>query len=141
MPGSRALPIAIAFLIAFLGSPVAAQVDPQGEAPPPEATVSPGPAAFEPQLLRLVEILGSLEVLRGLCGNETGDWRARAEAIIDAEGEEDATLRRRMIASYNRGNRALVAYRTCTPSAVFAIDRYMKEGERIARDVLVRYGE
>ena len=122
-------------------APDAASGTAPGVAPGAPAIVRPAePAAFEPQLVRLVEILGSLEVLRGLCGSETGQWRARAEAIIAAEGE-DEPLRRRLVAAYNRGNRALAAYRACTPSAVFAIDRYMVEGERLTRDVLVRYGE
>ena len=133
--------------VALLASVLAA-LPPGGafaqDTPPPQAPVAPvapaQPPAFEPQLVRLVEIIGSLEALRGLCGTETGEWRARAEALIEAEGD-DERLRRRLIAAYNRGNRALGAYRTCTPSAVFAIDRYMVEGERIARDVLVRYGE
>ena len=98
------------------------------------------PAAFEDQLMRLMEILGSVEVLRGLCGDETGAWRARAEALVAAEAETEA-LRGSMIAAYNRGNRAFAAYRTCTASAVFAIERYMDEGEALARDVLVRYGD
>ena len=129
---------AILAAVAMLALPAAAQ---EGEPETPAIARPAEPPAFEPQLVRLVEILGSLEVLRGLCGDETGEWRARAQAVIAAEGEEDARLRRRMIAAYNRGNRALAAYRGCTPSAVFAIERYMVEGERLTRDVLVRYGE
>lgn len=150
----RALLLALALAAPVLAAPALAQEEPaatEGAEPPadaateapaaPAAPVAPGePAVFEPQLVRLVEILGSLEVLRGLCGGETGDWRQRAQAVIKAEGG-DERLRRRLVAAYNRGNRALAAYRSCTPSAVFAIDGYMREGERIARDVLVRYGE
>ena len=106
-------------------------VDEEDGAPPP---------AFEPQLVRLMEILGSVEILRGVCGGETGEWRARAAALIEAEGEE-GELRRRMIAGYNRGNRAFAAYRGCTASAVYAIERFMDEGEALSRDLLVRYGE
>ena len=109
--------------------------DPAGALPPAP------PPAFEPQLVRLMEVLGSIEVLRGLCGNETGEWRQRASAIIEAEGSVSEPFRRRMIAAYNRGNRAFGAYTACTPSAIYAIERYMDEGETIARDVLVRYGD
>lgn len=132
----------VLLLCLALVSPTFAQEEPaEPETPEAPAITAPSePAAFEPQLVRLVEILGSLEVLRGLCGEETGDWRQRAQAVIDAEGG-DRRLRRRLVAAYNRGNRALTAYSTCTPSAVFAIDGYMREGERISRDVLVRYGE
>ena len=144
---TRALPLAL-ILGLSLAVPATAQEaqtepspDPSSEPAEPAAPSVPAePPAFEGQLVRLVEIIGSLEVLRDLCGAESGQWRARAQALIEAEGE-DPRLRRRLIAAYNRGNRELGAYRTCTPSAVFAVDRYMREGERIARDVLVRYGE
>lgn len=130
--------IAAAALATILALPTLAQ---EGSPESPTAVLPPAPPpAFEPQLVRLMEILGSVEVLRGVCGGETGQWRDRAQALIEAEADSDA-LRRRMIAGYNRGNRALAAYRTCTTSAVFAIERYMDEGEALSRDLLVRYGE
>ena len=137
MKSIRAIkPAFAALLVALLAMPSPAQ---EGE-PEPAPSVPSAPPAFEPQLVRLMEVLGSVEVLRGVCGGETGEWRQRAQALIDAEGESDA-LRRRMIAGYNRGNRAFAAYRTCTASAVFAIERYMDEGEALSRDLIVRYGE
>ena len=130
-------PAAAALLVALLATPSVAQ---EGE-PELAPSVPSAPPAFEPQLVRLMEVLGSIEVLRGLCGNETGEWRQRASAIIEAEGSVSEPFRRRMIAAYNRGNRAFGAYTACTPSAIYAIERYMDEGETIARDVLVRYGD
>lgn len=134
---TRALAVSLAVCLAV---PALAQVGEAQPAPADAPTAPTAPPVFEPQLVRLMEVLGSVEVLRGVCGGETGEWRQRAQALIDAEGESDA-LRRRMIAGYNRGNRAFAAYRTCTASAVFAIERYMDEGETLSRDLIVRYGE
>ena len=134
----------LAALVAGLAS-LPASLAQESEGSAPGAVTAPGtvnspPPAFEPQLVRLMEILGAVEVLRGVCGKETGEWRARAEALLDAEADSNG-MRRRMIAGYNRGNRAFAAYRACTASAVYAIERYMKEGEDVSRELLVRYGE
>ncbi|MBX3575734.1 MAG: TIGR02301 family protein [Rhizobiaceae bacterium] len=107
------------------------------------ATASPSRAVeapFEPQLLRLAEVLGSLHYLRNLCG-ETGDrWRQEMEKLIAAENP-DEQRRARFVASFNRGYRSFDGvYANCTPSATAAIDRYMKEGETLARDIAVRFG-
>jgi uncharacterized protein (TIGR02301 family) len=97
-------------------------------------------APFEPQLLRLAEILGSLHFLRNLCGEESDEWRGRMEQLIAAE-EPDEARRARFVARFNRGYQAFeTSYATCTDAAVEAISRYMSEGERIARDVALRYG-
>src|SRR5262245_20156384 len=97
-------------------------------------------APFDGNLQRLVEIMGALHYLRGICGaNEGQKWRAEAQALIEAEtppGERKA----RMIAAFNRGYRGFQqSYRTCTPAADLVIRRYLEEGSRIARDVTARY--
>lgn len=97
-------------------------------------------APFEPQLLRLSEILGSLHFLRNLCGESGAQWRTRMEELLDAENPEPAR-RARMVARFNHGYSAFAAnYTNCTASAIEAIDRYMREGEALTRDVVVRYG-
>lgn len=101
-----------------------------------QATESP----FEPQLLRLAEILGSLHYLRNLCGEEGQEWRGRMEALLEAE-EPDETRRARFVARFNRGYRSYAnTYSTCTASAVEAITRYMEEGEALTRDTASRFG-
>jgi uncharacterized protein (TIGR02301 family) len=95
---------------------------------------------FEGQLLRLAEILGSLHYLRNLCGEEGQDWRAQMEALLEAEGP-DAERRARFVAGFNRGYRSFEgAYANCTDSAITAINRYMREGESLARDTATRFG-
>ena len=107
------------------------------ETPPPVPTVAP----YDSGLVRLSEILGSMHYLRELCGASEGTlWRDQMQGVIDAEQAEGERLAR-LVDGFNRGYEGFKAvYRTCTPAATTAIDRYMDEGARIARDVAARYG-
>jgi uncharacterized protein (TIGR02301 family) len=97
-------------------------------------------AAFEQNLLRLAEVLGSLHYLRNLCGEKGDSWRKEMETLLQTE-EPDEVRKARFVASFNRGYRSFeTAYSTCTPSAIESIRRYMKEGETLTRDVAARYG-
>ena len=116
---------AIAIGCGLLAAPVAARA---AEAP------------YEPQLMRLAEILGSLHFLRNLCGEEGDDWRRQMEALLEAEAP-DAARRARMVGQFNLGYTAFEAnYTVCTEAAIEAIRRYMKEGEALTRDVVGRFG-
>jgi len=97
-------------------------------------------APFDPDLLRLAEILGSLHYLRGICGGNDGQkWRNQMQALVDAE-TPGGDRRTRMIASFNRGYRGFQqTYRTCTPAATTVIRRYLAEGSKISRDLTARY--
>lgn len=99
------------------------------------------PPPYEPQLLRLSEILGALSYLRDICTAHDGDaWRAKMAALLDAEAKTQ-TRRERLAGAFNRGFRGYeVIYRTCTPNADTVIARYLNEGGRIARDINYRYG-
>ena len=97
-------------------------------------------APFEPGLMRLAEILGSLHFLRNLCGESGDQWRGEMEKLLASENP-DADRRARFIAAFNRGYRSFDGtYTHCTASATEAIDRYMKEGEALSRDIASRYG-
>jgi uncharacterized protein (TIGR02301 family) len=108
-------------------------------------TISSQPAfsaesPFEPGLMRLAEVLGSLHFLRNLCGEKGDQWRIEMQKLLDSESP-DAERRARFIASFNRGYRSFGGtYTQCTPSATEAIGRYMKEGETLSRDIASRYG-
>lgn len=107
-------------------------------APPVEARAAEAP--YEPQLMRLAEILGSLHFLRNLCGEESDDWRRQMEALLEAEAPEPVR-RARMVAQFNHGYTAFETnYTICTEAAVEAIRRYMVEGEALTRDVVGRFG-
>lgn len=95
---------------------------------------------YDDRLLRLSEILGSIHFLRNLCGEKTNVWRDQMQELLAAENPEPER-RARMVASFNHGYRTFSGvYTTCTPSATDAIARYMEEGEKLARDVVVRFG-
>jgi uncharacterized protein (TIGR02301 family) len=97
-------------------------------------------APFEPGLMRLAEILGSLHFLRNLCGEKGDQWRAEMEKLLQSE-KPDPERRARFIASFNRGYRSFDGvYTQCTDQAVAAISRYMSEGEQLSRDIASRYG-
>ncbi len=97
-------------------------------------------APFEPGLMRLAEVLGSLHFLRNLCGEKGTQWRGEMEKLLQAENPS-ADRRARFIASFNRGYRSFDGtYTACTPSATEAISRYMKEGEALSRDIASRFG-
>ncbi|MBX9908353.1 MAG: TIGR02301 family protein [Beijerinckiaceae bacterium] len=106
-------------------------------APPPE----PPPPPYEPQLLKLAEIIGSLSYLRTLCAaREAQDWRDRMAALIEAEGRT-TQRRERLTSAYNRGFRAYAAtHRLCTEGSQEASARLAGEGERLATTLAGRYG-
>lgn len=98
-------------------------------------------AAYEADLIHLSEILGALHYLRPLCGGtEQGQWRVEMQALIDSAalpGDKRALL----VTSFNRGyNSYEQTYRTCTPAARVAIQRFLDEGARLSRDIALRYG-
>lgn len=107
------------------------------EPPPPEPTGPP----YEPQLLQLAEIMGSLAYLRTLCGGkEAPDWRARMAGLIEAEGRTPQR-RDRLTAAFNRGFRAYsLTHRTCTDVSREASSRLASEGEALSRALASRYG-
>ena len=97
-------------------------------------------APYEGKMQRLAEVLGSLHYLRNLCGETSNEWRERMDAIIATE-KPDETERVRLISSFNHGYRVFSEnYLRCTPSALAAIDRYMKEGESLSNELISRYG-
>lgn len=98
-------------------------------------------APYDDKLLRLSEILGSIHYLRALCGADEGNkWRASMSEIIIAE-EPGPKRRAQLISRFNRGYRAFNStYATCTPSALLAVDRYMKEGVLLSSQITGRYG-
>lgn len=97
-------------------------------------------APFDPGLMRLAEVLGSLHFLRNLCGEKGDMWRGQMEKILDSENPDPAR-RAQFVASFNRGYRSFEGtYTSCTASAAQAIERYVKEGERLSRDIATSFG-
>jgi uncharacterized protein (TIGR02301 family) len=118
----------------------------QGAAQPPQQQQAapvpePPPAPYEKELLRMAEIIGSVAFLRSLCTTpDAGEWPQRMQQLLDAEGTTPGR-KERLAGAYNRGYRAFaLTYRVCTPSATEATNRYLKEGDQIARGLSGRYG-
>jgi uncharacterized protein (TIGR02301 family) len=114
------------------------------EPPPPQQQLEPEfvEPPYEAQFLRLSEILGAIHYLRRLCDSDEGGlWRDQMQALIDAEAP-NPIRRARIVDRFNHGYESFRSvYRTCTPAATAAIDRYLEEGAKISRDVTARYGK
>jgi uncharacterized protein (TIGR02301 family) len=114
--------------------------------PAPDAKAAPAPEAeppppYDPEILRLAEILGALTYLDTLCAsNPPGDWRAKMQALLEAEAKT-AARKERLAGSYNRGFHDYErTYHLCTPNAQAIIGRFLAEGAGIAHEVVNRYG-
>lgn len=106
----------------------------------PVRAIETGAAPYDADLARLAEILGALHYLRGICGAADADkWRGEMQALLAAEAPV-GERRARLMVSFNHGYRGFQqTYRTCTPAANLAIQRYLAEGARIAREITARY--
>jgi uncharacterized protein (TIGR02301 family) len=97
-------------------------------------------APYESNLMRLAEILGSLQYLRNLCGEKGDQWREAMDALLITENP-GPERRAQLVARFNRGYRAYSdMYHACTASATEAIARYMKEGRELSDGTANRFG-
>lgn len=103
------------------------------------------PPLYEPDMLKLAEILGSLAFLSDLCepgdaGKGGGPFRSKAEALLDAEGMTELR-RQRFAGAFNRGlSGYATVYRRCTGNARLSIERLKSDGAALARDLTSRFG-
>jgi len=105
---------------------------------PQAATPGPPPPPYEPQVLRLAEILGALAWLDDLCGAKS-DWRARMQQFLEAEAKTPER-KERIAGSFNRSFHDYeLSYQSCTPNAQIIISRFLTEGGMLARDVVNRF--
>jgi predicted secreted protein len=126
---------------------------------PPVAEGPPPP--YEPQLLRLSELMGALAWLQTICATpaaaegiaqvkappkasddaSAGDapWRERMEILMTAEAAGPAR-REKLAGAYNHGMQGYqFSYRVCTPSAMMARRRFLDEGARLAHEISTQY--
>lgn len=148
-----AFALVFALALAVSSQPLLAQTPPARPATPakpaPTPTPSPSPTPtpvaapppYEPQLLRLSELMGALSYLRDLCRDGDGaQFRDKMAQLLDIEAHTQE--RKDLLAgAFNRGfGDYELTYRTCTPSARETIVKYLDKSARIARDVATRYG-
>ena len=109
--------------------------------PAPAPQIESPPPPYEPQLLRLAELMGALTYLRDLCHEQDGPvWRTKMAGIIEAESASPAR-KERLAGAFNKGFRGYeITYRTCTPNAAAIIARSIEEGTRLAHEIGNRYG-
>jgi uncharacterized protein (TIGR02301 family) len=107
----------------------------------PAAAPEGPPPPYDPELLRLAEILGALTYLDELCGAKPpGGWRTNMQALFEAEAKSNAR-KERLAGSYNRGFRDYERiYHYCTANAQAVIGRFLAEGGLIAHEVVNSYG-
>jgi uncharacterized protein (TIGR02301 family) len=141
---------AVLAALAFAVGPLAAQTATKGAAPaakaaapaePPAPPSADSPPPYEPQLLRMAEVIGALSYLRDLCGEGDGAaFRAKFASLLETEANTEAR-KEALAGAFNRGLRDYeLTYRACTPAARQIVARYLEEAARIARDVAIRYG-
>ncbi len=104
-----------------------AQSTPEAPEQPTQPELKEPP--YEPELIRLSEILGALHYLRPLCGHdEVDEWRQRMYSLLGAEVQNELR-RRRLVERFNQSYRGFASvYQTCTPAAVEASRRFADEG-------------
>jgi|SRR5450631_213894 uncharacterized protein (TIGR02301 family) len=121
---------------------LAASAQPSPPVKPPELAVpSETLPPYEPQLLRLAELMGALAYLRDLCGDSDADaYHDKMTSLLDAEARSQAR-KDSLAGAYNRSFRDYeISYRACTPSAREIIDRFLSETARLTTDLANRYG-
>lgn len=98
-------------------------------------------APYEPQLLRLAELMGALHYLRGLCGYaDAAAWRDKMNALAEAQGLDEAA-KARFAGAFNRGYRTFgESYRSCNEAAGKIIALYLQESGDIVKALEARYG-
>jgi len=115
----------------------AAEEEPKAEAP----AVAEKPAPYDPKLMRLAEILGSVSYLRNLCKGSESEWRDMMRELLGEETTNEPQRAARLTAAFNRGYRSFAAtYVKCTPQAIAAEEAYRAEGATLATEITARYG-
>ena len=147
MPRAGRLVLALPIVVAT-ALPMVAAARPRAEkpaapvvAPAPEpSTAVPDSRPYDPQLLRLAEVLGALTTMRQLCGApDAEEWRKRMQALLETEGTPPAR-KDRLAGAYNRGLEGYgLIYHRCTANARVVIQRFLEESSRLARDIGNRY--
>jgi uncharacterized protein (TIGR02301 family) len=97
--------------------------------------------AYQGDMERLAEVMGSLYFLQPLCNDTEEDWRQHMAELIELD-LPDPDRRERLAGSFNAGYENYSRlYRSCTLSAREAMTRLLTEAAATARDIHSRYAD
>jgi len=135
------LPVTLALVFALAQAAAAGPTKPAPSPTPSPAPTRPEAAPYEADLLRLAELMGALSYLRDLCHDGDGQkFRESVSKLIEADTRA-AEAKDQMAGAFNRGFEGYrLTYRLCTSNARAAIDAYLEETQRLAKDIAARYG-
>ncbi len=128
-------------LLGLCCGPASAQQAPAKAAPVEAAPPAETPPPYEPQLLRLAELMGGLAYLRELCGeNDANAYHDKMSALLEAEAKSQSR-KESLAGAYNRSFRDYqTAYRLCTPAAREVVGGFLAETAKLTADIANRYG-
>lgn len=96
---------------------------------------------YEPQMERLLTIMGSLYLLDPMCSHIDKFWRYQAEDLINLDQPDD-DRRQRLYGAFNQGYEDYSrTYVSCTPAARMALDTLLDEAEALTQDIHSRFAE
>ena len=134
---------ALAALVALALACGAAHAQQPPAKPAPAETAPPvdAPPPYEPQLLRLAELMGALAYLRDLCGeSDANAFHDKMAMLMDAEAKSQSR-KDSLAGAYNRSFRDYeISYRACTPAAREVTSRFLTEAAGLTADLANRYG-
>ncbi|MGV3551706.1 TIGR02301 family protein [Rhizobium sp.] len=115
-----------------------AAADQTAVATPP---VAEKPTPYDPRLMRLAEILGSVSYLRNICKGDESEWRLMMQELLAEDTANEPQRAARLTAAFNRGYRSFAStYVKCTPQAIAAEETYRAEGATLATEITARFG-
>lgn len=134
-------------LVLLLGLSVAPALGQQKKKPAEEPAkaetpaVAEKPAPYDPRLMRLAEILGSVSYIRNLCKGSESEWREMMAELLAEDTTNEPQRAARLTAAFNRGYRSFAStYVRCTPQAIAAEEAYRAEGATLATEITARFG-
>ncbi|MCB1447931.1 MAG: TIGR02301 family protein [Rhizobiaceae bacterium] len=99
------------------------------------------PAPYDPKLMRLAEILGSVSYIRNLCKGDESEWRQMMQELLAEDAANEPQRAARLTAAFNRGYRSFAStYVKCTRQAIAAEEAYRAEGATLATEITARFG-
>lgn len=135
-------------IVSFLGTSIsafAADSKPAKPAPELPPIIEPGPTHFEPQLLKMAELMGSLAFLADICPDGDGKtqsgqiWRDKTALLMEAE-TSGLRLKGLMAGAYNRGYSELeVNYKGCAEPALALYEHDLEVVHKLSQDLTRRY--